>query len=151
VSRLPDGSIKVELKPVNSAALATYAVNLQQIQNLCRLRSIACYAILQPTLLLPRREVRSPKLARAVQAAVIYHRLSYESHIQLFEKIYETEVRLCGENRLIDGRPLYGDEAIFFDQIHLTAKGCRRLAAIAAGRLAPSLEANDEAGRKARH
>jgi len=120
--------------PINPTAIETYRTNLEQIRNLCQLRAIECYSILQPTLLSDQADRSSDKVEKARRTALV-HGFDADRHIAVFEQLYAINREVFGDDYCIDATPLSGKAELFFDHIHMNAEGSSRLAALVSASL----------------
>jgi len=131
-----EGNYKMSLKPVNEEMIALYESNLRQVAGLCDSRSMSCYSVLQPTLLSRQAGRESEKIRLAEDAGKLYHGFDFETHIGLFDRLYEINRAVFGDDRVIDATSMSGREDLFFDHIHMNPDGTSRLAGIVYQRLA---------------
>jgi len=131
-----EGNYEINLKPVNENMIALYESNMRQIASLCRSRGMSCYSVLQPTLISSNADRESEKIGQAEGAGALYHGFDFDTHISLFERLYEINRALFGADHIIDATTMSGREDLFFDHIHMNPDGTSTLAGIVYERLA---------------
>ncbi len=135
VTRQADGQYVVNLNPVTIKAYTTYKRNLQQINNLCVIQGVHCYTIIQPTLIAAGANLKSPKIAKSVQTAVLYHGFDFNTHVEIFSRMYAINREVFGEDYTIDATSMSAREELFIDQIHQNKFGTEMMARIVLERL----------------
>lgn len=116
--------------PINPTAYTAYRSNLAQIENLCEVRGMRCYTILQPTLVSSAADPKNEKVVRARERATLKQGFDFDAHVAAFAELYRINREVFGSERTIDATVMSGDDELFFDHVHMNPLGTRRLAEI---------------------
>lgn len=124
-----------ELKPFNPKSVRTYEENLRLFLTSTSALGIRLFVIRQPTLIVPNL---SEKLKRNCHTE--FHAMSFESHLQAFDQIYQSIDTVIPKQSIIDLTSLSGQGDLFADHIHPTPAGAERIATLVATFLSKSLK-----------
>ena len=138
------GRFEVVVQQINPYAVDVYQTNLRQIQNLCEQLDIACYSILQPTLISANADREHEKVKNAKDRAAVYHGFGFDEHVRLFERFYAVNREVFGD-RAIDATTMNGQTELFNDHIHQSPRGTQVLASLIFDRL--SIDAGSGSNR----
>lgn len=125
-----EGKPMLVMKPINSKAFDIYRDNLEQMKTLCDANGIRMYSILQPTLFTKVGQKINERLQRSIEISMAYHAFGYQEHLDAFQKIYQLNREVFGEEFIIDATSMNGHEELFFDHIHESPQGTAALAKI---------------------
>jgi lysophospholipase L1-like esterase len=116
--------------PINPSAYQVYRSNMSQIENLCAVRSLSCFTILQPTLVSAAADPDNQKVVRARERATLRQGFDFDTHVVVFDTLYSINREVFGTERTIDATVMNGADELFFDHVHMNPQGTRRLAEI---------------------
>ena len=130
-----EGKPVLVLKPLNSRAFNTYRDNLEEMRMLCGKNGIKVYSILQPTLFTKVGQRVNERLQRSIETSMAFHAFGYQEHLDAFQKIYQLNREVFGDEFIIDATSMNGREELFFDHIHQSPLGTDMLAKIVFGKV----------------
>ncbi|MDX1673470.1 MAG: GDSL-type esterase/lipase family protein [Longimicrobiales bacterium] len=114
--------------------IEVFRSNLRLLRETARALGVELFVVKQPTLIVPGLPEKDRDRARYE-----YHGFDHATHVEAYRALYEGIDREIAAGNVIDATPMSGDPDAFFDHVHPTPAGARRLAGIVADALTPMI------------
>lgn len=133
-----DISLRTLKDNYDKRSLDIWRTNLRLFRETAKILGVKLFIAKQATLIVPGLSVEQRE-----RCGVYRHGFNFAAHIDAYEKIYQVIDEEFMQNEIIDTTTISGKPQYFYDSVHPTESGCRKIAEIVSSSLLKYLTLTD--------